>query len=129
MTKITGKRDHRPALVAALTLLGASLGISTPSGAASDTTGLFLKGHDTTTSKQIKGETTSTQHKFWNPNATQIKGETTSSQHKGTAPSAMFLKHNVAPVSNQIKGETHSHQIKGETHSTQIKLDPPDRSH
>ena len=119
MTKITGKRDHRPALVAALTLLGASLGVSTPAGAA-DTTGLFLKGHDTTTGTQIKGETRSSQHKFWAPN--------TSHQIKGEAPSAMFLKNN-APASTQIKGETHSNQIKGETHSNQIKLHPNGESH
>ena len=109
MTKTTGKRNHGPVLVAALTVLGASLGISTPAGAA-ETTGLFLKGHDTT-STQHKGEVTS--H--------AIKGETTSIQHKGQAPSAMFLKHNA--VSTQIKGETTStqHKIK----SNQIKLDTP----
>ena len=149
MTKTTGKRNHGPVLVAALTVLGASLGISTPAGAASDTTGLFLKGHDTTTTRQgkvdsftvkqkalttstqIKGETSSKQFKFWAPASTQIKGETTSTQHKGQAPSAMFLKHNTG--STQIKGEapsakflkldaTKSTQIKGETHSNQIKL-------
>jgi hypothetical protein len=43
MTKTTGKRNHGPVLVAALTVLGASLGVSTPAGAA-ETTGLFLKG-------------------------------------------------------------------------------------
>ncbi|MGC9954377.1 MAG: hypothetical protein ABSD21_08890 [Rhizomicrobium sp.] len=91
MTKTTDKRDHKPVLIAALSLLGAALGISTSAGAA-DTTGLFLKGHDTTTS-------------------TQIKGETTSNQYKEHAPSAMFLKKN-ATASHQIKGETHSNQIK-----------------
>ena len=148
MTKTTGKRNHGPVLVAALTVLGASLGISTPAGAA-ETTGLLLKGHDTTTTRQgkvdsftvkqkalttstqIKGETSSKQFKFWAPASTQIKGETTSTQHKGQAPSAMFLKHNAG--STQIKGEapsakflkldaTKSTQIKGETHSNQIKL-------
>jgi hypothetical protein len=131
MTKISGKRDHRPALVAALTLLGASLGVSTPAGAASDTTGLFLKGHDTTTSKQHKGEIElqSFTIKHQTPTTgTQIKGETTSNQykehpasnqHKVEAPSAMFLKHNVAPVSNQHKVDVHSNQI---------KLDTPNKS-
>jgi hypothetical protein len=123
MTKISGKRDHRPALVAALTLLGASLGVSTPAGAASDTTGLFLKGHDTTTSKQHKGEIElqSFTIKHQTPTTgTQIKGETTSHQYKEHAPSAMFLKHNVAPVSKQHKVDVHSNQI---------KLDTPNASH
>ena len=121
MTKTTGKRNHGPVLVAALTVLGASLGVSTPVGAA-ETTGLFLKGHVTKTSTQIKGETTSNQHKFWTPNTShQIKGEapsaqflkldaTKSNQIKGETPTAKFLKHNA--VSTQIKGETHSKQIK-----------------
>jgi hypothetical protein len=103
MTKTTGRRDRNQALVAALTLLGASLGVSTPVGAASDTTGLFLKGHDTTTSKQNKGdiELQSFTVKHQAPTTgTQIKGETTSTQYKEHAPSAMFLKKN-AP------GETH----------------------
>ena len=118
MTKTTSKRTHGPVLVAALTVLGASLGVSTPAGAA-ETTGLFLKGHDTT-STQHKGEVTS--HAIKGEVTTHaIKGETTSIQHKGQAPSAMFLKHNA--VSTQIKGETTStqHKIK----SNQIKLDTP----
>ena len=142
MTKTTSKRNHGPVLVAALTVLGASLGVSTPAGAA-ETTGLFLKGHDATTSRQhkgevtshaikgetpastqIKGETSSKQFKFWAPSSPQIKGETTSNQykelpasnqHKGQAPSAMFLKHNVAPVSKQHKIDVHSNQIKLDT--------------
>ena len=127
MTKTTSKRTHGPVLVAALTVLGASLGVSTPAGAA-ETTGLFLKGHDTTstqhkgevTSHAIKGEVTSHAIKG-EVTSHAIKGETTSIQHKGQAPSAMFLKHNA--VSTQIKGETTStqHKIK----SNQIKLDTP----
>jgi len=133
-TKNTGRNQ---ALAAALTLLGASLGVTAPASAASDTTGIWVK--DQATSKQNKGETKSNQHKFWNPSATQIKGETRSNQYKEHAPSAMFLKHNVAG-STQIKGEapsakflkldaTKSNQIKGETHSNQIKLDTPNESH
>ena len=147
--KTTGKRDRNQALVAALTLLGASLGISTPSTAA-DTTGLFLKGHDTTTSKQhkgdvelhsytvkgqapastqIKGETTSTQYKEHAPSAMFLKIEsspgtdTTSSQHKGQSTTATFLKRNAAPVSTQQKGDVQSNQIKlnGGVYSKQQK--------
>jgi len=109
--KTTGKRDRNQALVAALTLLGASLGISTPSTAA-DTTGLFLKGHDTTTSKQHKGdvELHSYTVKGQAPASTQIKGETTSNQYKEHSPSASFLK--LDSTSSQIKGETTSTQYK-----------------
>jgi hypothetical protein len=100
----TKNMGRNQALAAALTLLGASLGVSTPAGAA-ETTGLFLKGHDTTTSKQIKGETTSNQY----------KEHPTSQQQKFWAPKANFLKLD-ATKSNQIKlnGNTQSHQIKGE---------------
>jgi hypothetical protein len=151
MTKTTGKRNHGPVLVAALTVLGASLGASTPAGAASDTTGLFLKGHDTTTSKQHKGEielqsftvkhqapTTGTQIKGEAPSAmflkhnavgsTQIKGETTSNQYKEHAPSAIFMKFD-APASNQIKGETTSTQQKGAVQSNQHKMNAPGGIH
>ena len=114
-TKNTGRNQ---ALAAALTLLGASLGVTAPASAASDTTGIWVK--DQATSKQNKGETKSNQYK----------------EH---APSAMFLKHNAAG-STQIKGEapsakflkldaTKSRQIKGETHSNQLKLDTPNESH
>jgi len=73
MTKtIKGKRDRKPVLVAALSLLGASLGIAAPAATASDgPTGIWVK--DQATSKQIKGEA---------PASTQIKGETTSNQYK-----------------------------------------------
>jgi len=129
MTKITGKRNHGPVLVAALTVLGASLGISTPSGAASDTTGLFLKGHDTTTSKQHKGEVTSHAIKGETPASTQIKGETSSKQLKFWAPASTQIK-GEAPTAKFLKLDaTKSHQIKGETHSKQIKLDTPNESH
>jgi hypothetical protein len=127
-TKNTGRNQ---ALAAALTLLGASLGVSTPADAASDTTGIWVKDQATskqhkgeielqsftvkhqtpTTGTQIKGETTSVQHKFWNPNATQIKGETTGNQHKGQAPSAMYMKYESSgdeATSNQHKGQAPS---------------------
>jgi hypothetical protein len=129
MTKTTGKRDHGPALVAALTLLGASLGVSAPADAATGSeptkmigdTGNQQKGEATST--QHKGGATSNQYKEHAPSARFIKielppgsDEATSNQHKGQAPSAMFLKHNVTG-SNQIKGETTSTQHKGEAPS------------
>ena len=118
MTKTTGKRNHGPVLVAALTVLGASLGVSTPAGAASDTTGIWVK--DQATSNQHKSETTSSQYKEHAPSAMFLKLEPTKShQIKGEAPSAKFLKLDA----------TKSRQIKGETHSNQLKLDTPNESH
>ena len=142
MTKtIKGKRDRKPVLVAALSLLGASLGIAAPAAAASDTTGIWVKDQATSKqikgeapeSTQIKGETTSNQYKehpksqqlkFWAPPSTQIKGETTSTQHKGNAPSAQFLKLD-ATKSNQLKLDTTSSQHKGTVQSNQLKLNTP----
>ena len=133
-TKNSGKQA---ALVAALTMLGASLGVGAVGAQAADqNTSTQLKGDttstqhkvtaqflklDTTQSTQLKGETSSKQFKFWTPSSTQIKDGTTSTQHKGTAPSAQFLKLNT--TSTQIKGETTSTQHKGELNSTQIKMD------
>lgn len=125
---MTNNSGNRLALAAALSLLGASLGVSAAQAANSDATSipnkvelaaLFLKHEATST--QIKGETTST----------QIKGETTSNQQKCTPMTAQWIKlhqaeanqikMNCAAQSNQIK-LNQSNQIKL-NQSNQIKLD------
>ena len=108
--KNTGRNS---ALAAALTLLGASLGVSAAAGA--ETTSHHEKWQPPLASTQIKGETT----------GTQIKGETTSNQHKGQAPSAIYMKYD-APASRQIKGETTANQHKGQAPSARfVKIEVP----
>ncbi len=94
--KNTGKQA---ALAAALTLLGTSLSIGTQANAGTDTTGLFLKGHDTTST--IHKDTTGTQNKVDSFTVKQ-KLTTTGTTQKGT-PSAMFLKYNGMDKSKQQK--------------------------
>ncbi len=106
--KNTGKQA---ALVAALTLLGTSLGIGTQVNAA---------GTNTTTSTDHKGEAAGIFIKRTDTTSTQYKEHTTSTQHKDRAPSAMFLK---------IDGLDKSKQQKTDTSSKQLKLDTPGGAH
>jgi hypothetical protein len=124
---MTNNPANKLALAAALTLLGASLGVSQAQAASTDTT-----------STQIKGETTSNQDKDYS--SSQIKGETnanflkrsaTSNQQKCAPMTAQWiklhpaeskqLKLDCAAQSNQIK-LNQSNQIKL-NQSNQLKLD------
>ena len=124
---MTNNPANKLALAAALTLLGASLGVSQAQAASTDTT-----------STQIKGETTSNQDKDYS--SSQIKGETnanflkrsaTSNQQKCAPMTAQWIKLHPAQArqikldcaaqSNQIK-LNQSNQIKL-NQSNQLKLD------
>ena len=116
---MTNNSGNKLVLAAALSLLGASLGVSAAQAANSDATStpnkvelaaLFLKHNATST--QIEGETTSTQIKG-ETHANFLKGAATSNQ--GKLNQSNQIKFWKPGVSNQLKLDS--------AHSNQIKLD------
>ena len=106
---MTNNPGNKLALAAALSLLGASLGVTQAQAASTGTT-----------STQIKGETTSNQDKDFSSN--QIKGETSSTQIKGEARGT-FIK--MSTYSNQQKCQPMTAEwIKlHQAQANQLKLD------
>jgi len=109
----TKNMGRNQALVAALTLLGASLGVNTPvdAGTNTETSSYTVKGHATTTGTQIAEQ----RHRATMDKARS--GTTATDEEKFGGPGA-------ANQAKFVRGVQKNYQSKGKTKSTQVKLNP-----